>query len=136
MVDIPPGIIYLAQGLPKLAAPPILTYLAYLLAEPHLENGVPTWLLRSLVALSLPVALTVKVQWQVLKIKWEARRHGAVLPPFAPDPLPGGLGFLLAFAKGGQNEYPGMSSSSAPSGTFTDLDRKLKVIRLAKRSRT
>ena len=114
MVDIPPGIVYLAQGLPKLAAPPILTYLAYLLAEPHLENEVPDWLVRSLVALSLPAAFAVKVQWQFLKVKWDARRYGAVLPPSVPDPLPGGLGFLLAFVKGGKDEYPG-TSFSAPA---------------------
>ncbi|RXW11241.1 hypothetical protein EST38_g14614, partial [Candolleomyces aberdarensis] len=107
MVDIPPGIIYLAQRLPKLAAPPILTYLAYLLAESHLDIELPTWLLRSALALSLPVAFTVKVQWQILKTKWEAARHGAVLPPLLPDPLPGGLGFILAFMKGAQVEYPG-----------------------------
>ncbi|KAJ2932579.1 hypothetical protein H1R20_g4532, partial [Candolleomyces eurysporus] len=107
MVDIPPGIIYLAQRLPKLAAPPILTYLAYLLAESHLDIELPTWLLRSAVVLSLPVAFTVKVQWQILKTKWEAARHGAVLPPPLPDSLPGGLGFILAFMKGAQVEYPG-----------------------------
>ena len=109
-IDLPPGIVYLAQRLPKLAEPPLLTYILGILARSHTEVDFPDWALPVAIALSLPTALTIKVQWQLFKDRRAAARFGAVLPPTIPDQygLPGGLGFILNSAKEVAVGYPGM----------------------------
>lgn len=56
---------------------------------------------------SLPVALALRVFWDELKIRLEARRLGAVLPPRVPDWLPGGIGILMKNARDAKTRYIG-----------------------------
>ena len=108
-IDVPPGIIYLSQRLPKLVAPPLLTYVLGILARSHTDIDLPDWAIPVAIALSLPVTLTAKVQWQLFKDRRGAARYGAVLPPAIPDQygLPGGLGFVINSGKEVAVGYPG-----------------------------
>lgn len=110
-IDLPPGVVYLAQRLPKLAAPPLLTYVLGILARSHTDVDIPDWALRAAIAVSLPIALTIKVQWQLFKVKRDALRLDATLPPTIPDQygLPGGLGFVINSGKEVAVGYPGAS---------------------------
>jgi len=105
---IPPGLVYLAQWFPHIAGPPTATYLLTLVAESH-GADIPAWVARLALALSLPLALTIKVQWSVFKDKRDAARMGARLPPVVPDPIPGGLSFILNAGEEMRNAYPGAS---------------------------
>lgn len=107
MPDLPPGILYLAQRLPKLAIPPTIVYVLVLVLRSRLEVDIPAWAATVAVVLSLPVLLTVKIQWALFADHRAAARHGAVIPPYIPDQYPGGLGFLLGAARENALGYPG-----------------------------
>ncbi|KXN80905.1 Cytochrome P450 52A3-A [Leucoagaricus sp. SymC.cos] len=120
-IDIPPGIIYLIRFSPQILTPPLTVYgFNYLSANvPSFLANVP--LLSELTSLgplrqpylalamtiSLGVALTVKVLWDEVKVRIEARRLGAVLPPRVPDHWPGGLGILARTARVVKTGYIG-----------------------------
>lgn len=108
-IDLPPGIVYLSQRLPKLVAPPLLAYVLGILARSQTSIDIPDWAIPVAIVLSLPAALTAKVQWQLFKDRRGAARFGAVLPPAIPDQygLPGGLGFVINSGKEVAVGYPG-----------------------------
>ena len=108
-IDLPPGIVYLSQRLPKLVSPPLLAYVLGIIARSHTNIDIPDWAIPVAIVLSLPVALTAKVQWQLFKDRRGAARFGAVLPPDIPDRygLPGGLGFVISSGEEVAVGYPG-----------------------------
>ncbi|KAJ3501557.1 hypothetical protein NMY22_g18888 [Coprinellus aureogranulatus] len=108
---LPPGIVYLARHAPRLAAPPVLTYLLLgVVANSYGGYDIPVWLCRAAITLSLPVAIVLQVQWQLYKDQRAASSLGAVLPPTIPDWIPGGLRILLGKGKGHSAGYPGTFS--------------------------
>ncbi|TFK22821.1 cytochrome P450 monooxygenase pc-3 [Coprinopsis marcescibilis] len=100
---LPPGIIYLIKHLPKLLAPPAVTYLAAREFGHRLGYNVPWWSLGIALVFSTPLWVTLEVQWQIFADRREAARRGAVLPPEVESPYPGGLQFLAASHK---DAYP------------------------------
>lgn len=106
MVSLPPGMVYFAKHLPRLATPPLLTYLMGVLASSYWGYDIPAWLHRAAITFSLPIAIALQVQWQLFKDKRAASSLGAVLPPIMPDWLPGGLRLLIGSRKGPACGYP------------------------------
>lgn len=109
MPELPPGIVYLGKRLPRIAGPPIITYLSGLLTQSRLDVDIPDWLLWTAVSLSYPAYFVLQVQWQLWNDQREAARHGAVIAPYIPALWPGGLGLILSAGKQARLGYPGMS---------------------------
>lgn len=109
-VEIPPGILYLLRFSPHLLTPALITYfLNYLASSPVSRAYIPAVLARflplsgshlaSAVLSSVPLFLTLRILWDELKIRIEARRLGAVLPPKIVDWSPGSLVSLIKVSK-------------------------------------
>jgi hypothetical protein len=56
---------------------------------------------------SVPLTLAMSILWDEVKIRIEARRLGAVLPPRNKDWWPAGIGLLLRQTKSMQRGYLG-----------------------------
>lgn len=119
-IDIPPGILYLIRFSPQILTPPLAVYgfnclsalniPSFLANVPILSEWASLGPLRQpylalAMTASLGFALTMKVLWENIKIRIEAMRLGAVLPPRVPDWTPGGLGILVRTAKIVKNGY-------------------------------
>ncbi len=48
---------------------------------------------------SIPFVLTLRILWDDLSIRIEAKRAGAILAPKVPDRSPGGIATLIRTAK-------------------------------------
>jgi hypothetical protein len=109
-MNVPPGIAYLVQRLPRILTPPILAYALVYLGKTRLSIELSGWALSSVLLLSLPVGLTLTVLWKDLIIRWDASAKGAVLPPISPDPFPGGARSLYRAVTSFKTGYPGAPS--------------------------
>lgn len=105
-VEIPPGILYLLRFSPHLLTPALITYfLNYVTSLPVSRAYIPSVLARflplsgshlvSAVLSSVPLFITLRILWGDLKVRVEARRLGAVLPPRIVDWSPGGIVTLI-----------------------------------------
>ncbi|KAJ3572591.1 hypothetical protein NP233_g2985 [Leucocoprinus birnbaumii] len=133
-IDIPPGILYLIRFSPQILTPPLSVY-----GLNYLASTSPSWLasavgfplgqpyLGFVMTASLGVALSLKVLWEDLKNRVEARRLGAVLPPRVPDWTPGGIGILVRTARIAKRGYiaEGLEVSYTKLGTWTINNRVL-----------
>lgn len=108
-MNVPPGITYLVQRIPRILTPPIIAYALVYLGKTHLSIQLSGWGLSSVLLLSLPVGLTLSVLWKDLAIRWDACAKGAVLPPISPDPFPGGARSLYRAVTSFKTGYPGTS---------------------------
>jgi len=99
--DMPPGIRFLAQQLPKILTPPAFTFLAAWLLRAFQVTFLSKWLLFLAMVLSLPFSLTCIVMWNKYRVLLEAAQVGAVLPPTVPDRSPGGIASLLKLLRPG-----------------------------------
>lgn len=114
MDAIPPGILYLIQRAHKLAAPPVLAYLVlhYYLAPiygAHYPALQSTWTLARALIGSLPLTLALAVLWDEVRIRVDAARRGAVMPPRLGDWSPGNIAGVIKNIREFENKYPGMS---------------------------
>ncbi|CAA7269194.1 unnamed protein product [Cyclocybe aegerita] len=109
MNDLPPGIVYLAQRLPRLVLPPTVAYALVRILSSTYDTDVPLWFLTLAMVFSLPLALTIEVQYDQYRVYRDASRLGAMLPPTIPDPYPGGISGLFAATKAFKTGYPGTS---------------------------
>ncbi|KAJ7168966.1 cytochrome P450 [Mycena filopes] len=101
-MPLPPGIVYLAQQLPRLLAPPLAVYAAKLIAELRFGAVIPTWTVATACVLSGPVFLTVIVQYRLYVVRREAAALGAVIAPAVPNWI-GGINMLFSNQ---ENVYP------------------------------
>jgi hypothetical protein len=126
-IDIPPGILYLLHYSSQLLFPPIVIYfLNYVSSSDILEtyffNG-QTSIISNLsfdllpfktsshlviaMIVSVPLTMAANILWDEVKIRIEARRLGAVLPPRNSDWWPAGIGSLLQQTKEMKTGYLG-----------------------------
>lgn len=127
IMEVPPGIAYLVQRLPRILTPPTLAYTLVYLGKTHLSIELSTWGLSSVLLLSLPVGLTLSVLWKDLVIRWDASNKGAVLPPVAPDPFPGGARSLYRAVTSFKTGYPvdGLQDMCDKFGGYTFMSKIL-----------
>ncbi|KAI6168969.1 cytochrome P450 [Pisolithus thermaeus] len=98
MAGIPPGFIFIAGRLPRLARLLAFAYASSRVWELVFGKPAPNWLRVSAYLLPIPLALTCSVLYTHLCDKREAARRGAVLAPRVKSRWPGGLDILLAVA--------------------------------------
>ncbi|KAJ6624157.1 cytochrome P450 [Mycena sp. CBHHK59/15] len=103
---IPPGIAYILSLLPGLVSPPLAVYLLSFIARTYLEVSLPTWACLLSFLLSVPIALTVKVQYKDYINRRDAAALGAVLPPEIPASY-GGISTVLEAVRDLATGYPG-----------------------------
>ena len=89
-MELPPGIIYLAQRLPKFLLLPVSFYLLAIAIHVPLS----TIFLILLSTLSIPITFTVSVFYTDYIDQRRAAALGAVLPPRLSSKWPGGLPLL------------------------------------------
>uniref|UniRef100_A0A8H7XXV3 Cytochrome P450 n=1 Tax=Psilocybe cubensis TaxID=181762 RepID=A0A8H7XXV3_PSICU len=112
MDSIPPGVHYLIQRAHKLTAPPLLTYFAfrYYLAPtygvqyPALHSA---WTLACALIGSLPSTLALAVLWSEVRIRVDAARKGAIMPPRLGDWSPGNIMTVIKNIREFEKKYPG-----------------------------
>ncbi|KAJ6553147.1 cytochrome P450 [Mycena capillaripes] len=102
-MSLPPGIVYIANQLPRLLGPPLAIYAAKLVAELRFGAYIPAWLTTIACILSGPVLLTVIVQCRDFQYRRQAAAVGAVMPPS----LPGSIGGLHMLFRNNEDMYPG-----------------------------
>lgn len=107
-MNIPPGITYLIQRLPRIITPPIILYTATFLAQNYLGAGISGLALALSYILCLPLAFAVNVLYRDYSHHRDAARLGAVLPPRVGDPYPGGLMTLWTAMHNFKAGYIGM----------------------------
>lgn len=93
-VDIPPGLVWMAERLPGFFTPPALVVCGRLLLRQTLHVDVPMWLTVIICGCSLPLAMAVSILYRDYVIHSEARMHGAVLAPMVHDRSLAGLDTL------------------------------------------
>jgi hypothetical protein len=123
-LEIAPGILYLLRFSPRLLLPPtiiyllhyapssyILTYLGQTSVIPDLSFDLLPFKASSHLAIamiaSVPLALAASIIWEQVKIRYEAKRLGAVLPPRRRDWWPAGVGSLIRQVKEIKSGYLG-----------------------------
>jgi hypothetical protein len=107
MNNLPPGVLYLLPRLPRILSPPALTYGIVRFIGANYEIYISTrWLVLAMV-ISLPLALTLSVLHDEVSIHMEASKRGAVMPPRARDPYPGGAQALISGSKQLKEGYLG-----------------------------
>jgi hypothetical protein len=114
-IEIPPGILYLLHHSPRLLFPPLVVCILNYVSS---SGILPTYtfalfpfktashLVTAMIA-SIPLALCANIWWDEVKIRVEARRLGAVLPPRIKDWWPGGIGLVLRQTKAMKTGYLG-----------------------------
>ena len=107
MNNLPPGVLYLFQRSPRLLSPPALTYGIIRFVGANYEIYIPTWWLMVAMVMSLPLALMLSVLHEEVSIRIDASKRGAMLPPRARDPYPGGAKGLISGLKQFKKGYPG-----------------------------
>lgn len=105
MINIPPGLGYLAHVLPLLTFPSLFVYgiLSYL----PLRQGFPTWLSVVISLLAQPFALSVVYLCRKHLATKDAHTRGAVIMPQVQDKWPGGLTLLSELLTSFKDGYPG-----------------------------
>ncbi|XP_006460417.1 cytochrome P450 [Agaricus bisporus var. bisporus H97] len=146
--EIPPGILYLLHYSPQLLLPPLFIYLLnYVSSSQILPTYLSQWqtsvvsnllpftmlpfktsshLAIAMIA-SVPLTLGAEILWDDIKIRFEAWRLGAVLPPRNRDWWPAGIGFLLKQAKATKAGYlaEGLEEAYETLGSYTINNRVL-----------
>ena len=121
MNDLPPGVLYLLQRSPRILSPPALTYGIVRFVGAKCEIYISTWWLVLAMIMSLPLALTLSVLHDEVSIHMEASKRGAMLPPRARDPYPGGAKTLISGSKQLKEGYlgDGFDEQFAKLGSYT-----------------
>ncbi|KAF8301042.1 cytochrome P450 [Clavulina sp. PMI_390] len=102
----PPGIYYLAEVFPKLAAPPLTIFLALSLLSR--AGGVfSSWTYLILIVLANPALSFVKDLWNDFSIQRQARNLNAKLLPLRQSRLPGGYDLIKEMLKSRREDYVG-----------------------------
>ena len=107
MNNLPPGVLYLLQGSPRILTPPALTYGIVRFVGQNYEIYISTWWLVLAMVMSLPLALTLSVLRDEVSIHMDASKRGAMMPPRIRDPYPGGAKGLIREVKEFKKGYPG-----------------------------
>ena len=102
-IEIPPGVRFLAQIIPKLCTLPLVIVLAQRLLLPSL----PTWLTVLSCVSAYPLVLTIVVQYDIWRKLRKAKNLGAELPPMPDHKLPGGMDLLSEMKEAHDNRFPG-----------------------------
>ncbi|KAJ7511189.1 cytochrome P450 [Mycena galericulata] len=105
-IAIPPGLIYIAGLLPSLISPPFCTFVAVSCLRTIFRVSVPTWLATILYILSVPGALTLRVQYRDYINRRDAASFGAVLPPEIEASF-GGISTIIRSVRDLATGYPG-----------------------------
>ncbi|KAI5997178.1 cytochrome P450 [Pisolithus albus] len=100
MAGIPPGFVYIAGRLPRLARLLAFAYTSSRVWELVFGKPAPGWLRVSAYLLPIPLGLTCKVLYTYIRDRREAARRGAVLAPQVKSRWPGGFDTLLSVARG------------------------------------
>ncbi|KAI6140924.1 cytochrome P450 [Pisolithus thermaeus] len=103
MAGIPPGFIFIAGRLSRLARLLALAYASSRVLELVFGKPAPRWLRVSAYLLPIPLALTCNVLYTYLRDKREAARRGAVLASRVKSRWPGGFDTLLSVVRGFRN---------------------------------
>ncbi|KAH7930329.1 cytochrome P450 [Leucogyrophana mollusca] len=106
-MEIPPGIVYLAQTLPRFLLPAALVYCTVRLLQAVLGISIPEGLHIPAYLLSLPLAFTTRVLYTEYNDKRQAAAQGAVLAPRVHSRWPGGLDILARSVGNFKNGYMG-----------------------------
>jgi hypothetical protein len=114
-MELPPGLVYLAEVLPLTLFPSAVTYAFLSRILPLLDLGVPPLSLwaRILVTLFAPPVGIILVhfykEWQNTR---DAAARGATPIPVVYDKWPGGLSLIASVLKSFTAGYPGQSSAT------------------------
>ena len=106
-MEIPPGIVYLIQRLPRILTPPVLVYIVNFVCQSHLGIQLPNWVLPLSYALCFPAVLAATVLYRDVINSREAAALGAVLPTAVGGSSPGGIMFLFNALRDAKSGYPG-----------------------------
>ncbi|KAH7930343.1 cytochrome P450 [Leucogyrophana mollusca] len=106
-MEIPPGIVYLVQNLPRFLLPAALVYGANRLSQAVLGTSIPAGLRIPSYLLSLPLAFTLSILYSEYDEKRQATARGAVLVPRAHSKWPGGLDILARLVENFKSGYLG-----------------------------
>ncbi|KAF7356180.1 hypothetical protein MVEN_00949300 [Mycena venus] len=107
-MEIPPGFVYLAETLPFVLLPCVLTHVFLAGIPPLLDLGLLPWRIRVLAALmALPASVVLGYISSECQRARAAASRGAVQMPVVYDRLPGGLSVLAALRKSFATGYPG-----------------------------
>ena len=107
MNNLPPGVLYLLQRLPRILSPPALTYGIVRFIGANYEIYISTWWLVLAMVMSLPLALTLSVLHDEVSIHMDASKRGAMMPPRFRDPYPGSAKELIRESRQLKKGYPG-----------------------------
>lgn len=105
-MELPPGLVYLAQKLPAIFAPAAFVYLLNAVLT-LIDVRISTWLLGVAYASSLPVTFAVKVIYKDFIDHRNARALRAWIPLLPPGASWSGIGPMLNAAKEVKDNYPG-----------------------------
>ncbi|KAF8307680.1 cytochrome P450 [Clavulina sp. PMI_390] len=102
----PPGVSYLIELIPKLAAPPFAVFLALSFLS-RVGVQFSFWLRLTLILLANPALSVVKGLWTDISIRRQARRLNAKLLPLRKSRLPGGFDIIKEMLKSRREDYVG-----------------------------
>jgi hypothetical protein len=136
MPSVPPGISFLLQNLPSLVAPPATILVLGKIASNHIDaisssyealggnpgsvTEVPTWVILTLAALSLPTTIAARIVLKQLKDERDAAKHNAVLPPMVKNAGFAGVALLKRLLNNFAVGYPGECQTRFGCLTRTD----------------
>ncbi|KAL4075543.1 cytochrome P450 [Scleroderma citrinum] len=104
---IPPGIVYLARRLHRLALPPVLVYVGTRVWTVVFVKHIPGWVTTPAYIFSIPVALACSILYKDFQDRRQAALRGAVLAPSVKSKWIGGIDTLLSIAGGFGKEWIG-----------------------------
>ncbi|KAF7344029.1 hypothetical protein MVEN_01692400 [Mycena venus] len=107
IMELPPGLLYLAEILPLTLLPSILTYALLTRGLPLLDSGLPPLPLWSRILAAIiaqPVGLVVTHLYRKFRYARDAASRGAVQIPVVRDEWPGGLSLIRQMTR---TAYPG-----------------------------
>ncbi|KAJ7349811.1 cytochrome P450 [Mycena albidolilacea] len=103
-LDLPPGLVFLASLLPPLLTPPLSTLLLLVLLR-EFSISTPTWATIILCVLSVPAAITCRVQCCSYINRRAAVANGAILAPEIPASF-AGISTIVRSVKDLATGYP------------------------------
>ena len=111
-----PGIDFIVASLAKMSLPPIvLAAVARVLAD-YFHHTIPTWLLVSTSALSIPFVSFLRIAATRLYNRYQAARLGARLAPEVPGHSIGNFDVMKRLRYMFDHDYPGVYPLTLDSG--------------------